>query len=529
MVSNSRKQIRMYSQLVHSPAVIQESQRNTESKPHSERLEPKKPLRTLFLNPPSFEKFDGGASSRWPATREIESYWYPVWLTYPAGMLEGSRLVDAPPHRISWLDVVDILKDYEFLVLFTSTVGWDGDQGMSEFIKETYPAIKIAFVGPPVTTSPSKALNQCSAIDFICRREFDLAIVEYANGQPLNEILGISYKDSNGVIQHNPDRAQLTPEQLDEMPWATEIYHRDLDVTRYNVPFLLHPFVSLYTTRGCPAQCTFCLWPQTLSGHAWRKRSTDDVAAEMKQAKELFPQVKEFFFDDDTFNIQKSRTIELCEKLKPLGLTWSCNSRVTTDYDTLKAMKEAGCRLLIVGFESGDPQILKNIKKGATVQRARDFVKDCHDLGLVIHGDFILGLPGETRRSIRNTIRFAKQLDCETIQVSIAHAFPGTELFDFVEKNGFITDKKMEDGGGHQMAHIEYPGLPTEYVMEMVHKFYDEYYFRPGAAFRIIWKAIVNRDIPRLYAEARSFMQLRAQRNKVAKKPQPQTLGHPSA
>jgi radical SAM superfamily enzyme YgiQ (UPF0313 family) len=249
----------------------------------------------------------------------------------------------------------------------------------------------------------------------------------------------------------------------------------------------------------------------------------------MKQAKELFPQVKEFFFDDDTFNIQKARTIELCEKLKPLGLTWSCNSRVTTDYDTLKAMKEAGCRLLIVGFESGDPQILKNIKKGATVERARRFVRDCHDLGLVIHGDFILGLPGETKASIRNTIKFAKQLDCETIQVSIAHAFPGTELFGFVEKNGFITNKKMEDGDGHQMAHIEYPGLPADYVMEMVHKFYDEYYFRPKAIFRIVWKAVVNRDIQRLYSEARSFLQLRAQRNRASRKPQSQTLTHPSA
>jgi radical SAM superfamily enzyme YgiQ (UPF0313 family) len=249
----------------------------------------------------------------------------------------------------------------------------------------------------------------------------------------------------------------------------------------------------------------------------------------MKQAKELFPQVKEFFFDDDTFNIQKARTIELCEELKPFGLTWSCNSRVTTDYDTLKAMKEAGCRLLIVGFESGDPQILKNIKKGATVERARRFVRDCHDLGLVIHGDFILGLPGETKASIRNTIKFAKQLDCETIQVSIAHAFPGTELFDFVERNGFITNKKKEDGDGHQMAHIEYPGLPVDYVMEMVHKFYDEYYFRPKAAFRIVCKAMVNRDIPRLYTEARSFMQLRAQRNKASRKPRSQKLTHPSA
>jgi hopanoid biosynthesis associated radical SAM protein HpnJ len=475
------------------------------------------PLKTLFLNPPSFEKFDGGASSRWPATREIESYWYPVWLTYPAGMLEGSRLLDGPPHHIKWAEVVTILKDYEFLVLFTSTMGWDGDQKMAEVIKQTYPSIKISFVGPPVTTSPEKALNECPAIDFICRREFDFSVVEFANGMPLNEILGVSYKDANGVIQHNPDRAQVTPEQLDEMPWATEIYARDLDVTKYNVPFLLHPFVSLYSTRGCPAQCTFCLWPQTLSGHAWRKRSTDDVAAEMANAKKLFPNVKEFFFDDDTFNIQKARTVELCEKLKPLGLTWSCTSRVTTDFDTLKAMKEAGCRLLIVGYESGDPQILKNIKKGATVQRALDFQRDCHKLGLVVHGDFILGLPGETRESIRNTIDFAKQLDCETIQVSIAHAFPGTEFFDYAKENGFITNEAMSDEGGHQMAHIEYPGLPVEYVMEMVHKFYDEYFFRPKAAFRVIWQAVLHRDLPRLYTEARSFMKLRSQRNKASR------------
>ncbi|HEY2466754.1 MAG TPA: radical SAM protein, partial [Terracidiphilus sp.] len=330
-----------------------------------------------------------------------------------------------------------------------------------------------------------------------------------------NEILGISYMHNDEII-HNPDRNQI--DNLDDLPWATKIYKRDLDVTRYNVPFLFHPYIALYTTRGCPAQCTFCLWPQTLSGHAWRKRSTSDVAAEMKWAKETFPEVKEFFFDDDTFNIQKGRTIELCEKLKPLGLTWSCNSRVTSDRETLQAMKDAGCRLLIVGFESGDPQILKNIKKGATVDRARAFVHDCHDLGLTIHGDFILGLPGETKESIQNTIKFAKGLDVETIQVSIAHAFPGTELFDYAKSNGFIVHTAaMNDESGHQMAHIEYPGLPTDYVLEMVHRFYDEYYFRPKAAARVVWKAIVNRDLRRLYREARSFLKLRAQRNRMVK------------
>ncbi len=229
------------------------------------------PLKTLFLNPPSFENFDGGASSRWPATREIESYWYPVWLTYPAGLLEGSRLLDAPPHHVSAEETIKICKDYEFLVLFTSTVGWEGDQRLAEAIKAANPSIRIAFVGPPVTTDPDRALNECSALDFICRREFDYSVVEFAQGKPLNEILGISYKQ-DGKIVHNPDRPQV--EDLDAMPWATKIYKRDMDVTRYNVPFLLHPYIALYSTRGCPAQCTFCLWPQTLSGHAWRKRST---------------------------------------------------------------------------------------------------------------------------------------------------------------------------------------------------------------------------------------------------------------
>ena len=475
------------------------------------------PLKTLFLNPPSFENFDGGAGSRWPATREIESYWYPVWLAYPAGMLEGARLLDAPPHHISGEETIQIARDYEFLVLFTSTPGFPGDIRLARAIKSANPKIKIAFVGPHVSVLPEKSLRDCPEIDFVCRKEFDYAVTDYAKGKPLAEIAGVSFLH-NGKVVHNPDAPQI--QDLDSLPHVTEVYRRDLDVTKYNVPFLLHPFVSLYTTRGCPAQCTFCLWPQTLSGHPWRKRSADDVACEMAQAKQMWPEVKEFFFDDDTFNIQKARTIELCAKLKPLGLTWSCTSRVTTDFETLKAMKEAGCRLLIVGYESGDQQILKNIKKGATVERARQFTKDCHKLGLVIHGDFIMGLPGETRETINNTIAFAKELDVETIQVSVAHAYPGTELYDHAVKNGFIVgDNKMVDDGGHQLAHIQYPGLPADDILSAVHRFYDEYYFRPKAVFRILKKAAFDgHERKRLYKEARTFLKLRSARNKMVKK-----------
>jgi hopanoid biosynthesis associated radical SAM protein HpnJ len=473
------------------------------------------PLKTLFLNPPSFENFDGGAGSRWPATREIESYWYPVWLAYPTGMLEGARLLDAPPHYVSAEETINIAKEYEFLVLYTSTPGFPGDIRLSERIKDANPKIKIAFVGPHVTVLPERSLREGRAIDFVVRKEFDYAVKEFAEGKALDDILGVSYL-KNGSVAHTPDRPQI--QDLDSLPHVTDVYHRDLDVRRYNVPFLLHPYVSLYTTRGCPAQCTFCLWPQTTSGHAWRKRSSDDVAREMAKAREYWPYVKEYFFDDDTFNIQKARTVELCAKLKPLGLTWSCTSRVTTDYETLKAMREAGCRLLIVGYESGDQQILKNIKKGATLERARQFTKDAHKLGLVIHGDFILGLPGESRDTIQNTIAFAKELDVETIQVSVAHAYPGTELYDFAVKNNFMVKGSMVDEGGHQLAHIEYPGLPADEILHSVHRFYDEYYFRPRAVFRILRKAAFDSDErKRLYKEAKTFLKVRSMRNKMVK------------
>ena len=470
-------------------------------------------MRTLFLNPPSFQGFDGGASSRWPSTREIESYWYPVWLCYPAGMLPDSKVLDAPPHGVSIEQTVEMGKDFELLVLFTSTPGFHVDVKIAEMMKDANPKLKVCFVGPPVTTEPDKTLDSTNAIDFIVRREFDHQIASYAKGTPLDELPGVSFR-KNGVYIHNAEGPVI--ENLDELPWVSKVYKRDLDFKRYNVPFLLNPFVSLYTSRGCPAMCTFCLWPQTHSGHRWRLRSKEDIVNEVKYIKGNFPGLKEIFFDDDTFNYREARTIELCKEFEKLDFTWSCTSRVTTSEDTLKAMKDAGCRLMIVGYESGDQQILKNIKKGATVEGAKRFTNQAHKLGLTIHADFIVGLPGESRESIRKTIDFAKNLDCETIQVSIAHAYPGTEFYDFAKQNSLITIGSMSDDQGHQLPHVIYPGILDEAeMMEWVERFYGEYYFRPKAAWRIVRKAIFdNAERKRLYKEAREYMTLRAKRKK---------------
>ena len=476
-------------------------------------------LKTLFLNPPSFENFDGGASSRWPATREIDSFWYPVWLSYPAGKLPGSRLLDAPPHKITAAETVQIAGGYDFVVLFTSTVGFDSDLRLVRRMKEAKPDLKVAFVGPPVQVQPKESLMASADIDFVVRGEFDHAVVEFAQGKPLHEISGVSYR-KNGQVIHNPARPALDTEELDRLPFATEVYKRDLVIENYNVPFLLHPFVALYTSRGCPALCTFCLWPQTLSGHPWRVRSAENVTQEMRQAVKMFPQVKEFFFDDDTFNIRKERVLELCAKFKPLGFRWSCTARVHSDYETLKAMADAGARLLIVGFESGDPQILKNIKKGATVEMARRLVKNCKELGIAIHGDFIIGLPGETKESIERTIDFAKELDTETIQVSIAHAYPGTEFYNYAAQHNFLAAEASADAAGHQLPHLEYPGLELEEMMASVNRFYDTYYFRRRVVWRIVRKALWDsNERKRLYHEAVEFLRLRAERWRYARSP----------
>ncbi|MCS6952090.1 MAG: hopanoid biosynthesis associated radical SAM protein HpnJ [Bryobacteraceae bacterium] len=483
-------------------------------------------MRTLFLNPPSFEGFDGGAGSRWPATREIESYWYPVWLCYPAGMLPDSKVVDAPPHKISIEQTVALARDFELLVLFTSTPGLHVDIRIAEMMRDANPRLRVAFVGPPVTVEPERILRASSAIDFVVRREFDYQIPQYAQGRRLEELPGVSFR-RNGEIVHNPDGPVI--ENLDELPWVTKVYQRDLDITRYNVPFLLYPYVALYTSRGCPALCTFCLWPQTHSGHRWRVRSADDVAAEVRFALEAFPGLKEIFFDDDTFNYQKARTIELCRKLKPLKFTWSCTSRVTTDYETLKAMKEAGCRLMIVGYESGDPQILKNIKKGATLEMARRFTRNAKELGIAIHGDFIVGLPGETRETIRRTIEFAKSLDLETIQVSIAHPYPGTEFYDYVQRNGLITLDPMTDEQGHQLPNIRYPGLDPAELVEWVERFYGEYYFRPRVVWRIVRRALFDSgERRRLFKEAREYLALRARRRRFVAESRARALTAPA-
>jgi hypothetical protein len=247
-------------------------------------------MRTLCLHPPSYEGFDGGAGSRYQAKREIRSFWYPTWLAQVAAIVPGSTLVDAPAGGLRLEDVLPMAGQYDLAVLHTSSPSFAGDVRVAEALKQASPALVIGFVGAKVAVEPEASLLASAAIDFVAREEFDFTIAEIAEGRPLAEVAGVTFRDPGGMAVSTPDRPIL--EDMDRLPYVTDVYHRDLNINDYVIGYLKYPYVSLYTGRGCRSRCTFCLWPQTVGGHRYRTRSAGHVLGEMARIRDLFPQVK---------------------------------------------------------------------------------------------------------------------------------------------------------------------------------------------------------------------------------------------
>src|ERR1700730_729221 len=286
-------------------------------------------LRTLFLHPPAPDGFDGGAGSRYQAKREIRSFWYPTWLAQLAALVPGSRLIDAPPDGLALAYVRPAAGQYDLCVLHTSTPSFPGDVAVAEALKAENPRLLIGMVGAAVAVAREAALGARPALDFVAGSEFDFTIQEVAQGRPLEDVTGLSYR-VNGRVEHTPERPIL--ENMDLLPFVTPIYKRDLTVEHYAIGYLRHPYVSLYTGRGCRSKCTFCLWPQTVGGQRYRTRSVGHVTEEMALAQRLFPQVKEFFFDDDTFTDDLPRAAAIARELGKLGITWSVNAKANVPY-----------------------------------------------------------------------------------------------------------------------------------------------------------------------------------------------------
>jgi hopanoid biosynthesis associated radical SAM protein HpnJ len=447
-------------------------------------------MKPLFLNPPTFEDFDGGAGARYQASREVTSFWYPTWLCFPAAMIEGSRVVDATVQKFDLEKCLEIAKDFDMVVMYTSTPTLMIDIETARRIKEVKPAIVTVLTGPHVTILPEESLRAGKgAIDIICRGEFDYSTKELCEGRAWSMVDGLTFMQ-DGKVVHTPDRPMI--EDLDALPFVAPIYKRDLPISEYIIPHFKNPYVSIYSSRGCPSKCIYCLWPQTFSGQRMRTRSPQNVYEEIKWIVDNIPEMRELSFDDDTFSANRQHAQEIARLIKPLGISWTINARANTDYETLKVMREAGLRHVVVGYESGNAQILKNIKKGVTKEQALKFTKDCKKLGLSIHGAFIMGLPGETKETIQETIQFAKDMDLNSIQASLASPYPGTEFYTMCKEQGWISSDSFLDEGGHQKCVINYPHLSNAEIFNSVEEFYDKFYFRPKYILRSIGRMIVD-------------------------------------
>lgn len=471
-------------------------------------------MKPLFLNPPTFEDFDGGAGARYQASREVTSFWYPTWLCFPAGMIEGSRVVDAPVQKFDLEQCLAIAMDFDMVVMYTSTPTLQIDIETARRIKEVKPDIVTVLAGPHVSVLPEESLRAGKgAIDIVCRGEFDYSTKELCEGREWSRVDGISFFEDGNIV-HTPNRPPIA--DLDALPFVAPVYKQDLPISEYVIPHFKNPYVSIYSSRGCPSRCIYCLWPQTFSGRTMRVRSPQNVYEEIAWIVENIPEMRELSFDDDTFTANRQHACDIAGLIKPLGISWTINARANTDYETLKVLREAGLRHVVVGFESGNDQILKNIKKGVTVAQAVQFARDCKKLGLSIHGAFIMGLPGETKETIRQTIDFAKQLDLNSIQASLASPYPGTEFYDLCVEEGWISSDSFLDASGHQKCVINYPGLSNTEIFNSVEEFYNKFYFRPKYIARSIGRMIMDGDERRkLLKEGKQYLEYMRKRKEA--------------
>ena len=445
-------------------------------------------MKIYLLNPPFVPRYS--RNSRWAARCRSGALYYPIWLAYTVGVLEKEghslRLVDAPAWNWNLEHVKENVRRFkpDLIVAESNFQSLTNDVEVTTEIKTDVEAISI-LVGPPASQFSEKILN--GGVDIVARFEYDYTIRDITEaieeGKKLQHIKGISYKE-NGKIIHNPDRAFITSEELDEIPFVSRVYKEHLDIKDYFLGHTLYPMVQIFTGRGCPNQCTFCSWPKTLMGRKYRVRSFENVVDEFEYiTNEL--EVKEIFVEDDTFTISKNRIKNVCSEIKrrKLDITWSCNARANIDYETMKMMKEAGCRLLDVGYESGSDEILKNIKKGITTNDSRRFTKDAKKARLMILGDFIFGMPGETKETADQTIKFAKEVKPNIVQFAVATPIPGTEFYMWVKENGFLLVDDLElslDKEGFQKCIVSYPKFTKEDIENYVDRALKEYYLSPS-------------------------------------------------
>ena len=450
-------------------------------------------MKIIFFNPPFLAKFS--RESRSPAVTKSGTLYYPAWLAYAAGYAETQGhaidLIDAVADDMSMESVIERCEEFkpELLVVGTSTPSIYNDIEKSIILKNKLPGNpQIVLVGTHASSTADEILKGNSEIDYVARREYDITISHLADSistaQDLSLVDGLSWK-SDKTIVHNKDREYI--QDLDIIPFASQIYKRFFNIKNYFYAHVPYPTVSIFTSRGCDAKCDFCVYPQTMFGK-FRARSAKNIAAEFEWIAKELPDVKGILVDDDTFTMDQEHAIEVSKELIAINnkIPFVCEARANLKYETMKWLKKAGCKLVVVGFESTDQQVLNNMRKGMKMTLVHQFVKDAKQAKLKVHGCFMAGNPGDTKETLANTLDFAIQHNFDTVQFFPLQVYPGTRAYTWAVENNYLknTDfrEQITEDGNHNCL-LETPELSAKDLLNFCDSARRQYYLRPRFMF----------------------------------------------
>lgn len=471
-------------------------------------------MRVLFLNPPFHPRFS--REQRSPAVTKSGTLYYPKWLCHAAGVAirEGHDVdvVDAPAEVLSLKAVSDRIeaKGMEAVVCDTSTPSIVNDVRVVEELRAANPKLKVLMVGRHVSAMPVETFAMSPAVEAVAVREYEYTVRDWLAaldcGASLESVDGLVWRNAAGEAITNRPREPIR--NLDELPFVTEVYKRYLHIPDYFYGHSLWPLVVFDTSRGCPYHCSFCVYPQTFSGHTMRYRSKEHVADEFEFVAREMPEVKTVMLEDDTFIINKKRTMDLAKELirrgNRLPFDSNCRADVGIDLELLRTLRQAGARLFCVGFESGDPEVIRGVRKNNTDSRnanyheeARKFVRLCRKADIKIHGCFMIGNLNETRESMEKTLQFAMELKPDTAQFFPIMVYPGTESYRQARELGYIASEDFSQwltpDGLHNSV-VNLPGLTHRELVEFCDKARRRFYLSPGYLLR---KAVQSLRDPR--------------------------------
>ena len=429
-------------------------------------------MKILLLSPPYLPDYMRNARCDFVSISATQ--WYPILLGQAGAYLESLgyevRLIDAPAHSLDHDATRKIIREFlpELLVLYTGTKSEENDLAFADQIVNEL-GCDAVIVGPFAGIDPEKTLQNSDRIDKLIVREFEFPLADLAKGIQLKEVSNLVYKQSDEII-HNPVRPNLTTQELDQIPYVSRFFKKQLNIHRYKTPSEPYPFIDIMTGRGCSwGHCTYCLWVNTyIKGPSYATRSIGHVMGEIEYISKDMPEVRSVMIQDDTFTSERAMAFSEAKLAAGLSLPWSCYARADMDYDVLKAMKKAGCLNLHVGYESGSQKVLKKIKKGLSRERMTKFTLDAKRAGLHIHGDFAIGFPGETPEEAQQTIDWAcRRLRPHTAQFQLMIPFPGTPFFREMKEHSWLNDQGQPD----------MPQFSNKQIRDMAKKAYRSYYF----------------------------------------------------